>query len=302
MQASASSSGGGGAEAPDGKRLYRALGVAPTATPSELKRAYHKLALKYHPDKNPSAGQRFNAINAAYATLSDPRKRQLYDQFGDQGVQMADTIAQQGLPDWLLSPGAQQATLLALACVALLFLVAMPALVLLRADESLTWDWALVLAPVWLANLLYAAALAVRLWSHCRDDAPGGARMSVRQGALAVGGFLLVVTFEVLLALKLDAPGSDSLSFLIAVSPLLASLAPALAVQSAALARGLYQRARPAEGIEPPTCEQLTPALLSVAGRLLFATTVTLAALQVRRARCQRRVCVRSRVRPNPIA
>jgi DnaJ-class molecular chaperone len=59
-------------------RLYEALGVAPAATASEIKRAYHKLALRYHPDKNPDAGERFNEISSAYALLSDPRKRQLY--------------------------------------------------------------------------------------------------------------------------------------------------------------------------------------------------------------------------------
>lgn len=64
--------------------LYAALGVAKTATPEEIKRAYRKLAHKHHPDKGGSEAdeQKFREANAAYQVLSDPQKRQQYDQFG----------------------------------------------------------------------------------------------------------------------------------------------------------------------------------------------------------------------------
>lgn len=69
-----------------GKDYYSALGVAKTATAAEIKKAYRKLALKFHPDKNPGdskAEERFKEISEAYAVLSDQEKRQQYDQFGD---------------------------------------------------------------------------------------------------------------------------------------------------------------------------------------------------------------------------
>jgi molecular chaperone DnaJ len=68
---------------------YEVLGVARDADEAELKRAYRKLALQHHPDRNPedpSAEERFKEASEAYAILSDPEKRRAYDRFGFQGV------------------------------------------------------------------------------------------------------------------------------------------------------------------------------------------------------------------------
>ena len=80
---------------------YDILGIGRSASEQEVKSAYRKLAKELHPDRNrdnPNAAERFNEISSAYTTLSDPRKRELYDQYGDAGVQMVDTLAAQGLP------------------------------------------------------------------------------------------------------------------------------------------------------------------------------------------------------------
>jgi len=67
------------------KSLYETLGVSQTASTEEIKKAYRKLARKYHPDinKDPKAEDKFKEINAAYEILSDADKRAKYDQFGD---------------------------------------------------------------------------------------------------------------------------------------------------------------------------------------------------------------------------
>jgi molecular chaperone DnaJ len=68
---------------------YEVLGVAKTATAEEIKKAYRKKAIQYHPDKNPGdkeAEEKFKEAAEAYEVLSDPQKRQRYDQFGFAGM------------------------------------------------------------------------------------------------------------------------------------------------------------------------------------------------------------------------
>lgn len=70
------------------KDYYKILGISKNATQDEIKKAYRKLALKYHPDRNGGSDEnekKFKEANEAYQVLSNPQKRSQYDQFGQAG-------------------------------------------------------------------------------------------------------------------------------------------------------------------------------------------------------------------------
>ncbi len=72
------------------KDYYEILGVSRDASQDEIKRAFRRLARKYHPDVNPgdkSAEEKFKLINEAFDVLKDPQKRAAYDRFGEAGVE-----------------------------------------------------------------------------------------------------------------------------------------------------------------------------------------------------------------------
>lgn len=84
MGADPATAGQGGTPAPrvEVENLYAILGVQPTANDAEIRKAFHKLAMQYHPDRNGSedAADKFESINKTYLVLKDPEKRRKYDE------------------------------------------------------------------------------------------------------------------------------------------------------------------------------------------------------------------------------
>uniref|UniRef100_A0A3P9KE52 Zgc:122979 n=1 Tax=Oryzias latipes TaxID=8090 RepID=A0A3P9KE52_ORYLA len=83
---------------PQGKDFYKILGITHESNEDEIKKAYRKLALKFHPDKNsdPDAEDKFKEIAEAYEVLTDPQKRSVYDQFGEEGLKNGVSTGQGG--------------------------------------------------------------------------------------------------------------------------------------------------------------------------------------------------------------
>eukprot|EP01134_Creolimax_fragrantissima_P002960 CFRG2960T1 len=85
--------------------FYDTFGVSPDATASEIKKAYRKLALKYHPDKNsaPDAQEKFKEISYQFAVLEDEEKRRIYDQYGEKGLKEGGMGAEGFSPEDIIS-------------------------------------------------------------------------------------------------------------------------------------------------------------------------------------------------------
>lgn len=80
-----------------GKDYYKVLGVDKNATEEEIKKAYRKMALRFHPDKNkePDAEERFKEISEAYEVLSDKDKRSAFDRYGSEGMKASSGMGSQ---------------------------------------------------------------------------------------------------------------------------------------------------------------------------------------------------------------
>ncbi len=74
-----------------GKDYYKVLGLSRGASEDDVKKAYRKMALKFHPDKNksPGAEEKFKEVAEAYEVLSDKKKREVYDKYGEEGLRGA---------------------------------------------------------------------------------------------------------------------------------------------------------------------------------------------------------------------
>ncbi|KAJ8355797.1 hypothetical protein SKAU_G00185910 [Synaphobranchus kaupii] len=88
-----------------GDTLYKVLGLEKGATAEDIKRAYRKLALKYHPDKNPDnpeAADKFKEINNANSILNDETKRKIYDEYGSMGLYVSEQFGEESVKYYFL--------------------------------------------------------------------------------------------------------------------------------------------------------------------------------------------------------
>jgi hypothetical protein len=148
-------------------RLYALLEIEPTATEEELKKAYKKMALKYHPDKNPGQEEKFKEISNAYNILLDPSRKEVYDVYGDEGVALYENGVFGEDGEFMhFMPFLQNPAFVGLfACLLLIgwilaFLFAL--FIVLKVDGDVDWNWGVVFVPMWIINVVpfcYVCAL-----------------------------------------------------------------------------------------------------------------------------------------------
>ncbi|KAF9414473.1 hypothetical protein BGZ94_000374 [Podila epigama] len=154
--------------------LYEILGVPKSSTQDEIKKAYRRLALRYHPDKVnmaevPDHETRFRDIAAAYEVLGDPKKRQVYDKYGLMGVQMAGTEIGARLVELeslLCALFIVFSTLFTLAIIFLSFLA-------VRVDGKVNWNYYVVFIPLWILDGVLALMIFYQLRRPVDDEDEG---------------------------------------------------------------------------------------------------------------------------------
>jgi len=203
---------------------YDVLGVELTSSAEEIKRSYRRLALRYHPDKNAAEGHKFREISLAYAILSSPSKRKVYDRYGNQGLHLVESLISHGLPSWLLTPAAQCSIVASACMLSWSVLLFFPAFVLLRIDDVLSWPWVAVLAPLWIVNAVFCAGIVLLLIFQF-DGRQLLCRVCASSTSLhAFACLALFFAFEMLMCFKLDHRDGGHYNFSFAMTPLLALL------------------------------------------------------------------------------
>ncbi|KAJ1726850.1 hypothetical protein LPJ72_006187, partial [Coemansia sp. Benny D160-2] len=188
---------------PDTTGLYTLLDVERSATPNQIKRAYRRLALVHHPDRNRnrnrnsstsrasndtedsssrSSGEVFVRIQYAYDVLSDARKRRIYDRYGEMGVRMAGRVG-----GALLDPQVTSvlSTFAIASAAGAVLVIGFLALLARRVDGLSRLPFALVFVPLWAVDLGVVAAVA---WFCARGHALFGEHGAAQSGAERVAG------------------------------------------------------------------------------------------------------------------
>ncbi|KAF8924327.1 hypothetical protein BGZ58_001918 [Dissophora ornata] len=133
--------------------LYQTLGVSKSSTQEEIKRAYRRLALVYHPDRARATGiadyeTKFREIAAAYEILGDPQKRTVYDTYGTMGVKVAGSDF--GLRfdfSHLIQHLLEFLTFLVLLVIIFFCFLST------RIDKLILWDFRIVFIPLWILDV-----------------------------------------------------------------------------------------------------------------------------------------------------
>lgn len=157
--------------------LYTALQIHPTASRDELKRAYRRLALQYHPDKSSADVDRFRTARQAYEFLSDTTRRKFYDRFGDVGYEFVehggpnsqpfvntDTFMGRYMLSVLTRPVKLQPFFLFLGLINVMAIM-WPIMVDWKLDEARiqSWPWWAVWLPAWIVDGFILSLLALGL-------------------------------------------------------------------------------------------------------------------------------------------
>ncbi|KAI9339646.1 hypothetical protein BDR26DRAFT_862067, partial [Obelidium mucronatum] len=191
---------------------YDIIGVPKDADADQIRKAYRKAALKCHPDKkgdDPVAAEQFQKLSKAYEVLSDEKKRQIYDRYGANGVEMMDKMPFLDV-GMILAMKNMFCMITMLTAVLLLF----PVFLSMKIDEKIGWSWPAVFSPSFVVLGIVVLAVLAAPSSDPEDEEEADRKESKSSKILgkaynAVYAIALLV-FDVLIALKLETTISCS--------------------------------------------------------------------------------------------
>ncbi|KAK5574875.1 hypothetical protein RB653_010129 [Dictyostelium firmibasis] len=143
----------------DTTTYYQLLEVPVDCSQDDIKRSYRVLALKYHPDRNsdPAAAEIFKEIVEAYEVLSDPERRQLYDQYGAEGLKFFENGAFGSDAAYVAKMMGSLKLVAFIGFLILLIAVLFPIFIVIKTKGAVDWSWAKVFSPAWIVMSLVVA-------------------------------------------------------------------------------------------------------------------------------------------------
>eukprot|EP00744_Colponema_vietnamica_P014062 GILI01019707.1.p1 GENE.GILI01019707.1~~GILI01019707.1.p1 ORF type:complete len:453 (+),score=98.31 GILI01019707.1:90-1448(+) len=144
----------------DRRPFYVVLGVPTDASQATIKRAYHQMALIYHPDKaGPEGIETFKRVQAAYTVLGDPDKRRIYDRFGERGLDMPGVDQLAGL----LGQQVSASLLFIILFLVYALLIIFCSFLCVRVQRKVDWNWTSVWIPLYILFGLIALLLVLSI-------------------------------------------------------------------------------------------------------------------------------------------
>ena len=140
---------------------YAIMGITKSATQEEVRRAYRQKVLIYHPDKaGPEGKERFQFLQQAYSVLSDEKKRKVYDQFGEKGLEMpgADELGA------VLGSQIAGSVLCLLVLCMIILIILFLSFLCARVDHTTDWRWTSVWVPAYIFLIIVAVPLVFGLF------------------------------------------------------------------------------------------------------------------------------------------
>lgn len=193
-------------KAPEEVNYYEVLGLpGKQATPEQIKKAYRKMAMKHHPDRNiddpEGATEKMIEVTTANDVLSDPEKKKVYDNFGMQGLKMMDNMGPGGVVPPVVAIFMTFCAIFSTVGFFLVFLI----LLMLRVDGVMDTSWFVVFIPLFFINFLLFMLMGLALTNRKAWE-------KERAKATMAGAAVLCVwvAAPILLCLNLDDPHTMS--------------------------------------------------------------------------------------------